>query len=203
MSKAFIAALAALLGATAAQAQYYGTPPASGYARLSYTYADARLLLQDPDGADDADGIRLGASGLIHPDFFVTGALGTTGSDGPNGLDTDVIELHLGYRYAFTPHVDLLGMAGIVHVDRDFGGRRDDDDLGPSLTGGFRAPLASMVEVAGFANYTQVFGDGDLSLRGEGLYHVTPNFSAVAGLALSDDLREASLGVRWTFAPTR
>lgn len=204
MSKTFSWVPAVLLLAPlAAWAQHYDGGTTDGYARLSYTLADVRLLAEDPDGRDDADGIRVGASGQIHPNLFVTGALSSTGSDGVNGVDTDVFEVGLGFRHGITPHVDLLGIAGLVRVDRDFAGRRQDDDIGPSLTGGIRAPLTTLLEVGGYLNYTEVFGDGDLALRGEGLYHFTPNFSLLAGVGVSDDTREANLGARWNFTRTR
>jgi hypothetical protein len=201
------ALLALLCLPVAANAQYqprnstdsYG----SRYANLSYTLGEVRLLAEDPDGADDASGIRLGGSALFHPDFFVAGALTSVGSGGNNGYDADTFELGLGYRYALSPRMDLVGIGGLVRVDRDFGNRGDDDDIGPSLTGGARAVLTDAIEVGAFANYTQVFGDGDLGLRGEGLWHFTPNLSALAGLGLSDDVREVNIGARWNFQPTR
>jgi hypothetical protein len=205
-----IGLLVLLCAPLAAPAQYdyeRRTPTRSaGDPQLSYTLGEVRLLAEDPDGREDADGIRIGGSALVHESFFVTGALSTTGSDGPNGLDTDVFELGLGFRHAFeefTRDVDLIGIAGLVRVDRDFGTRRDDDDFGPSLTGGARASLAPAFEVGGFVNYTEVFGDGDLTLLTEGLYHATPNISLLAGLGLSDDTRQVNIGARWNFSPTR
>lgn len=120
-----------------------------------------------------------------------------------NGRDTDTIELGVGYRHALSARMDLIAVGGLIRVDRDFGGRADDDDLGPSLTGGARAALTPVIEVSALANYIQVFGDGDVGLRGEGLYHFTPHFSVLAGLGLSDDTREANIGARWSFQPTR
>jgi hypothetical protein len=170
---------------------------------LSYTLGEVRLLAEDPDGGDDADGIRVGGSVLVHQDFFVTGALSSLSGDGPNGRDTDLFEAGLGLRYPVSPRVDLLGIAGFVRMDRDTRGAGDDDDVGPSLTGGARLALTPLVEFAGYLNYVELFGDGDLALRGEGLYHLTPNLSLLAGLGVSDDTREASLGARWNFTPTR
>lgn len=172
------------------------------YANLSYTLGEVRLLAHDPDGGDDADGVSVGGSVLFHPEFFLAGSLATLGTDG-NGVDTDTFNLGVGYRYAASERVDLLGIAGLVRVDRDFGNGRDDDDFGPSLTGGARAALTHAVEVGGYLNYVEVFGDGDLGLSGEGLYHLTPNFSLLAGVGLSDDDREANIGARWNFQPTR
>lgn len=170
------------------------------YATLSYTLGEVRLLAQDPDGGDDADGVSVGGSLRIHPDFFVSGALATVGGD---NRDTDTLRLGVGYRHAVSDRVDLLGIAGLVRVDRDFNNGRDDDDFGPALTGGARAALTHAIELGGYLHYVEVFGDGDLGLAGEGLYHLTPNFSLLAGLGLSDDDREANIGARWNFQPTR
>lgn len=173
------------------------------YVELSYTLAEVRLVAEDPDGGDDADGIRLAGSALIHTDFFVAGALSSVGSDGVNGRDTDTVELGLGYRHALSARLDLVALGGLIRIDRDYGSSGDDDDFGPTLTGGARAALTPAIEVGVFANYMQVFGDGDVALRGEGLYHFTPHFSVLAGLGLSDDTREANIGARWSFQPTR
>ena len=210
MKRLFVTPLLALLciplGAQAqSQDSQYRGPGYSNshYSSLSYTLGEVRLLAQDPDGGDDADGVRLGGSALVSPDLFVAGALSTLGSDSPNGLDTDIFELGLGYRYGYTPRIDFVGIGGIVRVDRDFGGRADDDDWGPSLTGGVRAIVAPLLEVGGFVNYTELFGDGDLGLIGEGLYHLTPNLAFLGGLGVSDDDRSINLGARWNFTPTR
>jgi len=208
MKGIYASALVALLSLPlAANAQYASRGSASGYAgpyaNLSYTLGEVRLVAEDPDGGDDADGIRLAGSALLHPDFFVAGALSTLGSDGPNGQDTDLFEVGFGMRHALSPRLDVLGIAGIVREDRSFGnGRADDDDYGPSLTGGVRAALTPVIEVGGYLNYVELFGDGDLGLNGEGLYHLTPNFSLLAGVGLSDSTREANIGARWNFQPT-
>ena len=202
-ASALLVLLSIPLAATAQYQSGRSARSAGDYANLSYTLGEVRLLAEDPDGGDDADGIRVGGSALVHPDFFVLGALSTLGSDGANGVDTDTFELGFGMRYGYSSRVDFLGAAGIVRVDRDFGGRRDDDDFGPSLTGGVRAAVTPVVEVGGYLNYVEIFGDGDLALNGEGLYHLTPNFSLLAGLGVSDDTREASIGARWNFDRTR
>lgn len=205
MKKTAVPALFALLFLPlAANAQYPAssspsTTSYSPYASLSYTLGEVRLLAEDPDGGDDANGISVGGSLLMHPDFFATGALTTLGSDGNNGVDTDIFQVGIGYRHALSPRMDVLGIGGLVWEDRDYTGRADDDDLGVQLTGGLRAALTNVIEVGGYLSYLELFGDGDLGLRGEGLYHFTPNFSALAGVGLSNDVREANVGVRWNF----
>ncbi|HUR39958.1 MAG TPA: outer membrane beta-barrel protein [Verrucomicrobiae bacterium] len=202
MNKSFCVTLCLLAGAPLTTAAGYDSHP---HGTLSYTFGEVRLVAEDPDGRDDADGIRVGGSALFHPDFFVAGALSMLGSDGANGVDTDTAEIGLGYRHALNRQVDLLGVAGLIRVDIDFanGSNADDDDFGPSLTGGARAALTHAIEVGGYLNYAELFGDGDLTVRGEGLFHFTPNLAALAGIGLSDDNREATIGARWNFQPTR
>jgi hypothetical protein len=206
-----LALLAALLLPLAAQAQTASTTRQSGYTArgpayaaypLSYTHGELRLVVQDPDGRDDADGVSLAGSVLVQPQVFIAGGYSSVGSGGFNGVDADTLEIAAGFRHPYTSQVDLIAMAGIVHVDLDVGNRHD-DDVGPSLTGGTRIALSNLVEIAAYANYSQVFGDGDLGLRGEGLYHFTPNFSALAGVGISDDDRTANVGARWYFVPIR
>ena len=173
----------------------------SGYGRLSYTLGEVRAVARDPDGADGADGVSLGGSALITPDLFIAGALTSVGSGGPNGYDDDTVEVGLGLRHAFTSQVDLVGIAGFIHDDRQVGNRDLGSDLGPSLTGGVRAELTPAIEVGGYIDYTRLYNDSNLGVRGEGLYHFTPNFSVLAGVGLTDSERTADLGARWYFNP--
>lgn len=173
----------------------------AGYSHLSYTLGEVRAVARDPDGAGDADGVSLGGSALITPDLFIAGALTSVGSGGPNGYDDDTVEVGLGLRHGFTSQVDLVGIAGFIHDDRQVGNRDLGSDLGPSLTGGVRAALTPAIEVGAYANYTRLYNDSDLGLRGEGLYHFTPNFSVLAGVGISDNERNANLGARWYFRP--
>jgi hypothetical protein len=174
----------------------------STYSPLSYTHGEVRLVAEDPDGHGTADGVSLAGSVLFRPELFATGAFTSLGNGGIDGFDSDTLELSVGLRHPYTSQVDLVGAAGIVHVDSNAGSRHD-DDFGPSLTGGARVWLSPLFEIGAYANYTQIFGNGDLGVRGEGLYHITPNLSAVAGLGLSDSTRFANIGARWYFTPVR
>jgi len=183
------------LAAAAAPDTRYREP---GYSGLSYTLGEARVVARDPDGAGDADGVSLGGSARITPDLFVAGSLTSVGS---GGYDEDTAELGLGLRYPFTSQVDLLGVASLVHDDRQLNGRNSGSDFGPALTGGVRSLLTPKIEIGGYARYTNLYNNGDLGLRAEGLYNFTPNFSALASAGLSNNERTASVGGRWYFRP--
>jgi hypothetical protein len=169
---------------------------------FSYTLGEVRLLAVDPDRGDNADGVEVGGWAQFHPNFFVAGSLSTLSQGGPGGLDTDRFNLGLGYRYAIAPRVDLVGIGGVVREDID-NGNFSDNDIGPSLTGGARWAVTPLVEFGGYVNYTDVFNDSTLGLIAEGMYHATPNLSLLAGLGVTDGERNANIGARWNFTPTR
>lgn len=169
------------------------------YNRMSYTLGEARVLTEDPDRGDDADGIRLAGSYMLERNFFLRGSVMTTDTGGRYGTDTESFELGAGLRHPFTSSVDLVGVASLVRTEKDYGPFGHDEGWGPALMGGARALLAPRVEVGGYVGYREMFSDGSLGIIGEGLYHFTPNVSAIAGLMLSDDTREANLGARWNF----
>jgi hypothetical protein len=201
MSTGYVALLCLLAAAPAALAQ--GPRAGAGYGPsvVTYTWAEARLLLLDPDGGGDADGIRFAGSGRIQDNLFATGGLTMIDADG--GGDSDAVDLGLGLRVPLSPTVDFVGIGGIVYVDVDNRGRGrgDSDDLGPALTGGVRAEVLPQLELAAYAGYAEVFGDGDVTFTGEAIYYATPNLGFLGALTLSDDVDGIHLGARWSFVP--
>ena len=167
--------------------------------RLSYTYGEARLVIEEPDGGDDFTGLRVGGAAKFHPNWFATGALTTVSND---GADLDTLDLGAGYRSPIAPGTDVVGIIGLVWANFD-AGPFDEDDSGLSLTGGVRSRVAPRFEVGGYASYLELFGDGDVSLIGEGLLHLSPQFALVGSLSLSDDVNVLTFGARWDFAPSR
>jgi hypothetical protein len=198
MKKLFeFALLATLALPLAAQAQTSGS---GSWSRFSYTYAELRYVVQDPDGpSDDFDGLRLGGSLLLQPQLFAVGSIGSV-SNGP--VDIDTIDLGVGYRTALQNNVDFVAIGGLIFADVNTPGGGDDDS-GISLTGGVRAMLAPQFEVGGYISYVDLYGDGDIGLTGEALFHVNPNVTLLASLGFSDDANTITLGGRWNFTPTR
>jgi len=176
-----------------------GYRQSSGYSRLSYTYGEARLVIEEPDGGDSFDGIRLGGSLQFQPQVFGVASLTSVSSD---GVDIDTFDLGVGFRHALQSNVDLVGIVGLVWAEVD-AGPFEDDDTGISLTGGVRGFAAPQLELGGYASYAEVFGDGDITLTGEGLLHLSPNLALVASLGFSDDVNILTFGARWNFVPTR
>lgn len=179
---------AAVLFALPAQAQQSAS-------RLSYTYGDARLVIQDPDNGDDFTGVRVAGSAQFQPKLFVTGAITTVGSD---NVDIDTLDLGLGFRHPIAADTDFVAGVGLIWADVDTPGGGD-DDTGLSLLGGVRSLVGPQFELGGYASYAEVFGDGDITLTGEGLLHLTPQWSLAGSLGFSDDFTILTVGGRYNF----
>ena len=192
------AALAAPLSATAQSRQ--GTTPS--YGNFSYTYADGRLVLLEPDGGDGLDGFRFGGAMQFQHNLFAVGSLTAVGD---TGYDLTVIDLGLGQRHPLSSATDLVAIGGVVLAEVDVGGpgAGDDDDTGISLTGGVRSMMSPQFELGGYLNYADYLGDGDLLLTGEGLLYVTPELALAASLGISDDYDIFTIGARWNFRGSR
>lgn len=184
-----IAAAALLALPALAQAQ-------QSVGRLSYTYGDARLVIQDPDNGDDFTGVRVAGAAQFQHNLFVTGAITTVGSD---NVDIDTLDLGLGFRHPIAADTDFVAGAGLIWADVDTPGNGGDDDTGLSLLGGVRSLVGPQFELGGYASYAEVFGDGDITLTGEGLLHLTPQWSLAGSLGFSDDFTILTVGGRYNF----
>jgi hypothetical protein len=197
MNKTLVLA-AALLPALALPftAQAQTSRDRSSASPFSYTYAELRYVVQDPDGpGDDFDGLRLGGSLQFQPQLFAVGSL-TSVSNGP--VDLDTIDLGLGFRTALQGNVDFVAIGGLVFAEVDTPGGGDDDS-GISLTGGVRGMMSPQFELGGYVGYVDVYDDGDIGLTGEALFHVNRQATLLASLGFSDDVSTLTLGGRWNF----
>lgn len=163
--------------------------PATGGARGQhphYTYGDLRIVSIDPDGrGGSSDGIRIGGSLLFQPNLFGVATL--TAVD-----ELDQLDFGVGLRHPISSRTELVGILGLIWADTDA-----DDDTGISLTGGVRSLVGPQFEVGGYVGYAEIFDEGDITLTGEGLLHVTRELALVASLGFSDDYDIITLGARW------
>jgi hypothetical protein len=185
------AALAAPLSAGAQQR----TDRTASYGNFSYTYLDGRIVLFDPDGGGNLDGIRVGGALQFDPNWFGVASLTAIGD---SGYDLTLLDFGAGYRFPYSSATDFVAIGGIVLAEAD-AGPNDQDDTGISLTGGVRSMMSPQFELAGYLNYADYLGDGDILLTGEALMHVTPQLSLVGSLGISDDYDVVTLGARWNF----
>jgi len=196
MNKTLILA-AALLPALALPftAQAQTSRDRSGASPFSYTYAELRYVDYDTDGGGSLDGLRLGGSLQFQPQLFAVGAL-TMLSDGP--VDYETIDLGIGFRTALQSNVDFVAIGGLIFAEVDTPGRSNDDS-GISLTGGVRGMMSPQFELGGYIGYVDLYGDGDITLTGEALFHVNRQATLLASLGFSDDVNTLTLGGRWNF----
>lgn len=164
-----------------------GNEPSTGQ-HPHYTYGDLRVVSIDPDGrGGSSDGIRIAGSLLFQPNLFGVASLTTVD-------ELDQLDFGVGLRHPIAPRTELVGILGLIWADTDF-----DDDTGISLTGGVRSLIGPQFEVGGYVGYAEIFDEGDITLTGEGLLHVTRELSLVASLGFSDDYDIITLGARWNF----
>ncbi|MGH8441474.1 MAG: outer membrane beta-barrel protein [Nevskiaceae bacterium] len=190
MKRVHAVVLSALLALPlAAQAQ-------SRQSGFSYSYGEGRLVMIDPDGGDNYSGVKVGGSLQFLPQFFGIASLSLLSND---PFDLTTLEGGAGFRHPIRRGIDVLGTATIQIVEIDGPGGFSDDDTGISLTGGIRAAMTPQLELGGYLNYAETFGDGDVTLTGEGLLHMTRELSLVGSVGLSDDANTLTLGARWNF----
>ncbi|HUS24570.1 MAG TPA: hypothetical protein VM369_06445 [Candidatus Binatia bacterium] len=165
---------------------------------LSYSYGEARAVAADARGPGEARGLSLNGSLTLTRTVFAGLRYVDLGEDGDQRLGTERATLLAGMRYPFTPMVDIVGFAGVLHeaVHRP---RGDDRGIGLVLGGGGRAALGSRYEASARIEYTQIFSDGITAIAGEALWHVTHQFSLLAGAEASVQERTATVGARLQF----
>ena len=168
----------------------------SQYGSMSYSYGDARLVVVDPDAGNSLDGIRFDGSFQFQPQLYAVGAITTYGD---SGYDITMLDGGVGYRQALRNGMDLVAMGGLVLAEID-AGPFEDDDTGLWITGGIRGVATPQIEFGGYAEYRSIFDDGDVTLTGEGLLHMTRNLALIASLGVSDDFNTLTFGARWSFA---
>ena len=168
----------------------------SQYGSMSYSYGDARLVVVEPDGGGSLEGIRLDGSFRFQPQLYAVGAITTYGD---RGYDITMLDGGIGYRQALQNDMDLVAMGGLTLAEID-AGPFEDDDTGLWIAGGVRGVATPQIEYGGYAEYRSIFDDGDVTLTGEGLLHLTQNLALLASLGLSDDFNTLTFGARWSFA---
>lgn len=171
--------------------------PAARGVELEYTYGEVRAVASAPEGADEAQGVAAALSAILSRNLFAVARYASTDGDDPLSIETETAELGVGLRFPFTPTVDLVGLAGLAYADER--GGRNDTDFGGVVSAGGRVWLSPRFEAGARLRYLEIFGDGDMTLMGDVLCHLTDHLSLAAGAEVSDDERGLTLGARWSF----
>ncbi len=172
-------------------------PLAGQAAEPRYTYAEAGYFDFDVDDVDvDGDGFAVGGSLALTEMFHVTASYQDGETDRFN-LDFSQLEIALGLNYKLQPGLDVVGRVGYVDVEVDtpFG---DADDDGYSLEALLRWMANEKLELDAGVKYIDL-DDSDTALEIAGLYSITDNLALGAGLSVSDDITQWTLGGRYYF----
>lgn len=184
--------------------------PASAHEAPRYTWLQAGYVdieFDDVDGlALDGDGISVAGSVALSETVHVfadrlDGDIDVEG-DGLGGLRADytAVTAGIGFRFPVSDTVDVLARLAWVGAEVEVLDVDEEED-GHAISAGVRAMVTSRLEVNGFITRTD-FGGGfgsETSVAAGAVYAVTPRLSAVAGVSLSDDVTEYSVGLRLHF----
>jgi len=177
-------------------------PGAQAPSKLPYTYVDLSYISQDADGFEDdpTGGAIEGSFGFNENWFATAGFTHTSGQTGGVDLDLDVLALGIGYHYPLSPMADVVAGLSFLRAEVNadpFGA--DDSTNGYSLDIGVRAMPAPQFELAGGLSFVDFddFFDSQTILGVNGVYYPSPNFGVFLGLSTSDDVDQASIGIRF------
>jgi hypothetical protein len=167
--------------------------PTSGfnYSYVELEYADMEFDV--PGGDIDGDGFTLKGSFELQGPWLAFASYGQADLD--FGLDLDTWTIGAGYVHSLQDDLDLIGRVMYIKQDFDLPGA-DDDGLG--ISGGIRYRVNQDFELEGALQYVHV-DDSDTSLRAEGRYFFTPEFSAGVALMFGGDAEGIAINARYSF----
>jgi hypothetical protein len=151
----------------------------------SYSYVEGGYISRDTEGVDD-DGIRLGISGAVAPQFALIGEYANTG-------DYDQLSAGALFHTPVDRSLDVFGGATLEQADNGH-----DDDTGFGLRAGVRWSFARHFELSPEIRHTNLFDNSDTSMRLAGLFNFAPKLHAQAALQAGDDDRFEA-GLRYDF----
>lgn len=191
LSAAVATALFAVAGAAAAN-ESSGGP--------TYTYAEVGYLNLDVDGGGSLDGLRIGGSIAINPEFHILADYLRV-SDGPLMLDGTT--LAAGFNMPLSGTTDFVARLGWVRAGAEFDmgaplGTLSDSDDGWMVQAGLRSMVSSELELNAFVTHTDVAGS-DTAFSIGAVYSFTHAFGVFGNAEFADGGTLASVGVRFSF----
>jgi hypothetical protein len=159
---------------------------------FSYDYVEPGLILADV-GPADGKGPGIAASvGLprLHENVILVGAASYLDFEGRDNYLMN-LEGGLGYHFALSPILELVGTGSLVYQKNDF-----DSEIGPGLTAGVRAkPFGEAWELFGGLKYFDALYE-DTVLEVGGRYSFSPGLSAALKFG-TGDIDTVTLSLRW------
>ena len=177
-----LVAAAALLAASAANAQQSVKQP-----YMSWDYLEFRFLDVDVAGGD---GLRFGGSYRFQNNWLLVGSL--TDVDYDRNIDTTTVEIGTSYVWPYRDGWDLYGDVRLVDISGDA------DETGAIFRGGIRGLLTPEFEIRGTAVHVTTF-DSDTYLEFGGDFYFSDRFSAGLTFEFAGDVDIWTVGARWYF----
>jgi hypothetical protein len=184
----------AVLTATAIAASALTSVTVSA-SELGYTYAEARYLDIDPDGAGGADGGT--AIGWYRFSEHVFGIGQVVMTDADSGAEATTFAAGGGYIQPLNDQWDAVAIATFRRTELDTSlGDRSKNGYGMQV--GFRGMPIPKIETRAFVNYVDLF-DEDTSLFLSGDYFFSPTLAAGIAAEFGENAKTISIGVRYAF----
>jgi len=170
-------------------------PLAIQAAEPRYTYVEAGYFNFDLDDVNvDGDGFNVGGS-LALTDLIHVVASYSDGETDQFNLDFSELDLAVGLNYRLQPGLDVVGRVGYVDTEVE-----NFDDDGYSLEGLLRWMANEQLELDAGVKYVDLDDSGsDTAFQVAALYSIMPNLALGAGLSVSDDVTQWTLGGRYYF----
>jgi hypothetical protein len=192
------------LNATLLCAATLALPMVASAENFNYQYVDVARFVEaeiDTDGGGDVDGdgVQLRGSIPVYQNFFVLAEYQSLDLD--NDVDATRFLVGGGGHWPIANNVDIIGRAGVVSYEVDYG-RFDDDDTGFFAGARVRALVAPKIEVEGGIEHMSVEVEGldkDTYLIGEGRYNFTPQWSAGVIITVGGDTSVFGAQGRFSF----
>lgn len=175
---------------------------------FSYTFISAsyEMFSEDIDGISEdleGDGINLGLSINLAPNFALIASYGTGSADVTSGgvtVDGDVDAASFGaiYHTPVDDKVDFVAGAQLIRgsVDLKVNGSSlpSEDADGNSIFAGVRAMVANNVELNGFISRTKIEDESSTDISVGASYYVNKLFTIDAGYSFDSDGNSLSFG---------
>lgn len=176
---------------------------------FSYTYISAEYenLTEEVDGISEdleGDGISLGFSVNVVPNFAIIGAYGKLSADVTSGGSTLDIDMNIGsigglFHTPINETTDFIAGIELIRgsLDLELNGNAlpDEDSDGHALFAGIRAMVSDKVELTGILFRVDIEDDSTTTVSLGGSYYIEKLFSLDAGYSFNSDGDSLTLGV--------
>ncbi len=165
----------------------------------SFNFVDAGYV-SNLGGDFDFDGFEIQGNFELNDNFYINAGYTTITSDISfiGDIDSDVLELGLGYKTAISDNMVFFTQLDFVDIDVDVSGFGSGSENGYQLGFGVRNNLSEKLELKAAINYFDV-GGSDTFLELGAIYKLTDSAGIYFDVDTDFDDSSYGLGVRFSF----